>query len=58
MNVKEQIKRELRVDFKLSVSRDRLVFWETIDYNFETVLTKSQVKELIDTLTELRDQMG
>ena len=58
MNVQEQIKRELRVDFKLSVSRDRLVFWETIDYNFETVLTKSQVKELIDTLTELRDQMG
>ena len=58
MNVKEQIKRELQVDFKLSVSRDRLVFWETIDYNFATVLTKSQVKELIDTLTELRDQMG
>ena len=58
MNIQEQIKRELQVNFGLNGSRDRLVFSETIDYHFETALTKSQVKELIDTLTELCNQMG
>ena len=57
MNVKEQIKRELQVDFELNVNKDRLVLWETLDYHFETVLTKAQVDEFIEILTKLREQM-
>ena len=57
MNVKEQIKRELQVDFELTINKDGLVLWETVDYHFETVLTKAQVKELIDVLTDLHNQM-
>ena len=57
MNVKEQIKRELQVDFELNVNKDGLVLWETLDYHFETVLTKVQVDELIEVLTKLRNQM-
>ena len=57
MNVQEQIKRELQVDFELTVNKDGLVLWETVDYHFETVLTKAQVKELIDVLTDLHNQM-
>ena len=57
MNVKEQIKRELQVDFELNVNKDGLVLWETLDYHFETVLTKAQVDEFIEVLTKLRNQM-
>ena len=57
MNVQEQIKRELQVDFELTVDKGGLVLWETVDYHFETVLTKAQVKELIDVLTNLYNQM-
>ena len=51
MNVKEQINRELQVDFELNVNKDGLVLWETLDCHFETVLTKAQVDEFIEILT-------
>ena len=57
MSVQDKIKRELQVDFELNVNKDRLVLWETLDYHFETVLTKAQVDEFIEILTKLRDQM-
>ena len=57
MNVKEQIKRELQVEFELNVSKTHVVFYETIDYHFETKLTKAQVDELIEVLAKLRNQI-
>lgn len=57
MNVQEQIERELQVKFELNVGETHLVFYETLDYHFETVLTKSQVDEFIEVLTKLRNQM-
>ena len=57
MNVKEQIKRELQVDFELNVNKDGLVLWETLDYHFKTALTKAQVDEFIEVLAKLRNQM-
>ena len=55
MNVKEQIKRELQVDFELNVNKDGLVLWEALDYHFETVLTKAQVLWVngMNTMTRL-----
>ena len=58
MSVQDKIKRALQVDFELTINKDGLVLWETVDYHFETVLTKAQVKELIDVLTNLHNQMG
>ena len=57
MNVQEQIERELQIKFELNIGKTRLVFYETLDYHFETVLTKVQVDELIEVLTKLRSQM-
>ena len=57
MSVQDKIKRELQVDFELNVNKDGLVLWETLDYHFETVLTKAQVDEFIEILTSLRNQM-
>ena len=57
MNVQEQIERELQIKFELNIGKTRLVFYETLDYHFETVLTKAQVDEFIEILTKLRDQM-
>ena len=57
MNVQEQIERELQIKFELNIGKTRLVFYETLDYHFETVLTKEQVDEFIEILTKLRDQM-
>ena len=57
MNVQEQIERELQIKFELSGEKTRLVFYETLDYHFETRLTKAQVDEFIEILTKLRDQM-
>ena len=57
MSVQDKIKRELQVDFELTINKDGLVLWETVDYHFETALTKAQVKELIDVLTDLHNQM-
>ena len=57
MNVQEQIERELQIKFELNIGKTRLVFYETLDYHFETVLTKVQVDELIEVLTKLRNQM-
>ena len=57
MSVQDKIKRELQVDFELTINKDGLVLWETVDYHFETVLTKAQVDEFIEILTKLRDQM-
>ena len=57
MNVQEQIEKELQIKFELNIGKTRLVFYETLDYHFETVLTKVQVDELIEVLTKLRSQM-
>ena len=57
MSVQDKIKRELQVDFELNVNKDGLVLWETLDYHFETVLTKEQVDEFIEVLTKLRNKM-
>ena len=57
MNVQEQIERELQVKFELNEEKTRVVFYETLDYHFETVLTKAQVDEFIEVLAKLRDQM-
>ena len=57
MNVQEQIERELQIKFELNIGKTRLVFYETLDYHFETVLTKAQVDEFIEILTKLRNQM-
>lgn len=57
MNVQEQIELELQVKFELNIGKTRLVFYETLDYHFETALTKVQVDELIEVLTKLRSQM-
>ena len=57
MNVKEQIKRELQVDFELNEEKTHVVFYETLDYHFETRLTKAQVGEFIEVLAKLRNQM-
>ena len=57
MNVQEQIERELQIKFELNIGKTRLVFYETLDYHFETALTKAQVGEFIEILTKLRNQM-
>ena len=57
MNVQEQIKRELQIKFELNEEKTRVVFYETLDYHFETALTKAQVDEFIEVLTKLRNQM-
>ena len=57
MNVQEQIERELQVKFELNEEKTRVVFYETLDYHFETRLTKAQVDEFIEVLTSLRNQM-
>ena len=57
MNVQEQIERELQIKFELNEEKTRLVFYETLDYHFETRLTKAQVGELIEVLAKLRNQM-
>ena len=57
MNVQEQIERELQVKFELNEEKTHVVFYETLDYHFETVLTKAQVDEFIEVLAKLRDQM-
>ena len=57
MNVQEQIKRELQIKFELNEEKTRVVFYETLDYHFETALTKAQVGEFIEVLAKLRDQM-
>ena len=57
MNVQEQIEKELQIKFELSGEKTHLVFYETLDYHFETKLTKAQVDEFIEVLAKLRDQM-
>ena len=57
MNVQEQIERELQVKFELNEEKTHVVFYETLDYHFETALTKAQVDEFIEVLTKLRNQM-
>ena len=57
MNVKEQIKRELQVDFELNEEKTHVVFYETLDYHFKTELTRAQMGELIEVLAKLRNQM-
>ena len=57
MGVQEQIERELQIKFELNEEKTRLVFYETLDYHFETRLTKAQVGEFIEVLTKLRNQM-
>ena len=57
MGVQEQIERELQVKFELNEEKTHVVFYETLDYHFETALTKAQVDEFIEVLTSLRNQM-
>ena len=57
MGIQEQIERELQIKFELNEEKTRLVFYETLDYHFETRLTKAQVDEFIEVLAKLRDQM-
>ena len=57
MNVQEQIERELQIKFELNEEKTHVVFYETLDYHFETALTKAQVDEFIEVLTSLRNQM-
>ena len=57
MNVQEQIERELQIKFELNEEKTRLVFYETLDYHFKIALTKAQVGEFIEVLTELHNQM-
>ena len=57
MNVQEQIERELQIKFELNEEKTHVVFYETLDYHFETRLTKAQVGEFIEILTKLRNQM-
>ena len=57
MDIQEQIERELQIKFELNIGKTRLVFYETLDYHFETALTKAQVGEFIEILTKLRNQM-
>lgn len=58
MNVQEKFERELQIKFKLNEEKTRLVFYETLDYHFKTALTKVQVDEFIEVLTELHNQMS
>jgi len=58
MNVQEQIERELQVKFELNEEKTHVVFYETLDYHFKTALTKAQVDEFIEVLTELHNQMS
>ena len=57
MNVQEQIEKELQIKFELNEEKTHVVFYETLDYHFETRLTKAQVDEFIEVLTSLRNQM-
>ena len=57
MNVQEQIEKELQIKFELNEEKTHVVFYETIDYHFETTLTRAQVDELIEVLIKLRNQM-
>mgnify|MGYP001221605816 CR=1 FL=1 len=57
MGIQEQIERELQVKFELNEEKTHVVFYETLDYHFETRLTKAQVGEFIEVLAKLRDQM-
>lgn len=57
MNVQEQIERELQVKFELNEEKTRVVFYEILDYHFETVLTRAQMDEFIEVLSKLRNQM-
>lgn len=57
MNVQEQIERELQIKFELNEEKTHVIFYETLDYHFETALTKAQVGEFIEILTSLRNQM-
>ena len=57
MNVQEQIEKELQIKFELNEEKTHVVFYETLDYHFETRLTKAQVGEFIEILTKLRNQM-
>ena len=57
MNVQDKIERELQIKFELNEEKTHVVFYETLDYHFETRLTKAQVGEFIEVLAKLRNQM-